>query len=59
MVEGPLNVVTKEEVEGALRGIKNGKAAGPSGMTSDLLKFAGATGVWKFLRVFEGIMGPR
>ena len=28
-VEGPLNVVTREEVEGALRGMKNGKAAGP------------------------------
>ena len=26
-------------------------------MTSDLLKFAGATGVREFLRVFQGIMG--
>ena len=43
--EEPLNIVTREEVEGALRGMKNGKAAGPSGMTSDLLKFAGAMGV--------------
>ena len=43
--EGPLNIVTREEVEGALRGMKYCKAAGPSGMTSDLLKFAGATGV--------------
>ena len=42
-VEGPLDIVTREEVEGALRCMKNGKAAGPSGMTSDLLKFAGAT----------------
>ena len=41
-VEGPLNIVTGEEVERALRGMK--KAVGPSGMTSDLLKFAGAMG---------------
>ena len=34
MVEGPLNIVTREEVEGALRGMKNGKAAGQSGMVS-------------------------
>ena len=26
-------------------------------MTSDLLKFAGAMGVWEFLRVFQRIMG--
>ena len=28
VVEEPLNVVTREEVEEALRGMKNGKAAG-------------------------------
>ena len=56
-VEGPLNIITWKEVEGALRGIKNSKAAGPSGMTSNLLKFAGAMGVRELLRVFQGIMG--
>ena len=56
VVEGPLNVVTSEEVEGALRGMKNCKAAW-SGMTSDLLKLAGATLVRELLRVFQGIMG--
>ena len=40
-----------------MRGMKNGKAAGPSGMMSDLLEFAGATGVRELLRVFQGIMG--
>ena len=44
-------------MEGALRSMKNGKAAGPSGMMIDLLKFAGATGVRQLLRVFQGIMG--
>ena len=38
-------------MEGALRGMKNGKAAGPSDMTRDLLKFDGATGVKELLRV--------
>ena len=57
VVEGPLNAVTREEVEGALRGMKNCNAAGPSGRTSDLLKLAGATGVRELLRVFQGIMG--
>ena len=57
-VEGPLNIVTREEVEGAsLMGMKNSKAARLSGMTSDLLKFAGATGVRELLRMFQGIMG--
>ena len=37
--------------------MKNGKATGLSGMTSDLLKFAGATRVRELLRVFQGIMG--
>ena len=55
--KGPVNIVTREEVEGALRGMKNGKAARPSGMTSDLFKFAGVTGVRELLRVFQGIMG--
>ena len=50
-VVGPLNGVTRGEVEGALRGMKNGKAARPSGMTSNLPKFAGAMGVWELLRV--------
>ena len=56
-VEGPLNIVTREEVERASRGMKHGKAAGPSGMTSDMLKFAGAMGLRELLRVFQGIMG--
>ena len=29
-VQGPLNIVTREEVERASRGLKNGKAAGPA-----------------------------
>ena len=57
IVHLPLNIVTREEVEEALRGMKNGKAARLSGMMSDLLKFAGVMGVMELLRVFQGIMG--
>ena len=44
-------------MEGALRGMKYGTAAGPSGMTSNLLKFADSSGVRELLRVLQGIMG--
>ena len=37
-----------------LRGMKNGKAAGQSGMTSDLFKFAGVTGG---AGIVEGVPG--
>ena len=52
-VEVPLNIINREEVEGALRGMKNGKAAGPSGMMSDLLKFGNDRGVG----IVEGVPG--
>ncbi len=39
--------VTEKEVEKALQKIKRGKAPGPSGAATDLLKYAGETGVRK------------
>ena len=44
-VEGPLYEITEQEVEKALKGMKNDRAAGPSGLTSDMLKNARHTGV--------------
>ncbi len=44
-VEGPILGVTEKEVEEALQKMKRGKAPGPSGVTADLLKYAGETGV--------------
>ncbi len=37
--------VTQNEVEEALQKMKRGKAPGPSGVTTDLLKYAGETEV--------------
>ena len=54
-VEGPLHEIT-EEVERALKGMKSGRAAGPSGLTSDMLKYAGRMGMVELLRVFQKIM---
>jgi hypothetical protein len=45
-----------EEVERALMGMKNSKAAGPSGVTSDILKYAGRSGIDALMKVFRGIM---
>ena len=54
-VEGPLEEITEEEIEKALREMKNGKAAGPTGVTSELLKAAGSVG----LRQLTNIMNER
>ncbi len=40
-VEGPIMGVTEKEVEVALHKMKKGKAPGPSGVTADILKYAG------------------
>ena len=40
--EGPLREITELEIEAALKGMKKGKAAGPSGLKSELLQGAGS-----------------
>ena len=47
-VEGPLYEITKQEVEKALKGMKNDRAAGPSGLTSDSLNMRGVQVRWIF-----------
>ena len=54
-VEGPIEDITIDEVSAAIKRMKNRKAAGPSGVTSDLFKFAGETGVEQLLKLFRGI----
>ena len=54
--EGPIENVTSEEVKGSLKKMKNGKAPGPSGITSDLLKAAGEPVVEELHRIYENIM---
>jgi len=39
-VEGPLKKITEEELKAVLKVIKKGKAAGPTGVTIDLLQAA-------------------
>ncbi len=45
--------VTVAEVEEALRKMKRGKAPGPSGVTTNVLRYAGKTGVRELNKVFE------
>ena len=58
-VEGPLCEITVQEVERAWKGMKSGRAAGPSGLTSDMLKCAKRMGVAELLTVFQKIMRSR
>ncbi len=52
-VEGSILGVTEKEVKEALQKMKRGKAPGPSRVTTDLLKYAGETGVRELKKVFE------
>ena len=54
-VEGPIEEISLEEVRAAIKIMKPRKAAGPSGVTTDLLKFAGETGVKELLQIFQEI----
>ena len=54
-VEGPIWGVTEQIVEQALKSMKVGKAPGPSGITSDLIKAAGVTGVKGLFQVCESV----
>ena len=44
-VEGPLQEITEQQVERALKSMKSGRVAGLSGLTSNMLKYAGHMGV--------------
>ncbi len=52
-VEGPILGLTVKEVEEALRKMKRGKAPGPSGVTTDLLRYRGETGVRELKKIFK------
>ena len=55
MVEGPIMGVKSSDVKEALHKMKCGKARGPSGVTSDLLKWAGEVGVQELTKIFQSI----
>ena len=54
-VEGPVEDVTMEEIERALKKMKKGKAPGPSEMTCDILKEVGERGKEELAKVFRNI----
>ena len=54
--EGPILNIDQEEVTKALGKMKREKAPGPSGVTSDLLKYAGASGLEALTSVFQELM---
>ena len=54
-MEGPIWGVAEQIVEQALKSMKVGKALGPSGVTSNLIKTADATGVKGIFQVCKSI----
>ena len=42
-IEGPQQAITKVEVRKAIKKMRTGKAGGPSGIVSDMLKGGGET----------------
>ncbi|XP_014666073.1 PREDICTED: uncharacterized protein LOC106808038 [Priapulus caudatus] len=57
MVEGPLEDVTEHALEVALREMSSGKAAGPTGVTSDLVKAAGREGIRELGSIVKELIG--
>lgn len=47
---------SEEEVEKVLRAMKANKAPGPSGVSSDMLKYAGVPGIQQMTKVFQRVM---
>ena len=55
-VLGPIQAVTEHEVSLALKCMKNGKASGPSEVTSEMFKFAGDLGTAMLCTVFNNAL---
>ena len=51
--EGPTEDITLEEVWKAIKDMKNHKAIGPLGISSDMIKLAGDTGALELHKVFK------
>jgi len=54
-VEEPLDNVSEAEIKRGLKKMKKGKAPGPSGMMSDILKDGGEKGIEELANVFRNI----
>ena len=55
-VKGPIEEITEEEVKKALKGMKTNKAPGPSGLPSDMIKYAGKSAIRELTKVFRDIV---
>ena len=55
-VEGPMEDITRDEVQTAMRKLKSGKAAGPSEVTSEMFTMAGNIGTDILLEVFRNVV---
>ena len=54
-MEGSIEDTDVEEVRAAIKNMKPRKAAGPSGVTTDLIKFAGDSAVRELHQIFREI----
>ena len=52
-VEGPIEDIDEEEVRAAIQSMKSRKAAGPSGVTTDLIKFGGESATKELHQIFQ------
>ena len=55
-VEGPIEEISRKEVVDELKCMKNGRVSGPSGVTSELLMYAGSSGIDELLMIFNGVL---
>ena len=55
VIEGPIQEISLDEENGALKTMKNKRAPGPSGVTSDMVKLAGETGIIELHRSLQKI----
>ena len=53
VVEGPIHVIKAEELREALKTMKRGKAAGPTGLTSEIILEAGDVGFQHLLSICQ------
>ena len=54
--EGPAPLISKADVDAALKKMKDGKASGISGVVSEMLKASGDTGLELFTELFNNII---
>ena len=59
VIEGPILEISLDEVNGALKTMKNKRAPGPSGITSDMVKLAGETGIIELHRTLQKIASDK